>query len=132
MLPWAAYDWRFRAAKSSIAVTARGSGTKGGLPTFAPSWPNGSDAQEAARWRCRWAPAARPKKRTSVRVSATANAYLQQVRIAPASEFRELTLTPTDPVAWEVGYSDPAAFRKTFQKLTAVTPSAYRQRFGTA
>ena len=60
------------------------------------------------------------------------NAYLQQVRIAPASEFRELTLTPTDPVAWEVGYSEPAAFRKTFQKLTAVTPSAYRQRFGTA
>lgn len=35
MLPWAAYDWRFRAAKSSIVVTARGSGTKGGLRTFA-------------------------------------------------------------------------------------------------
>lgn len=35
MLPWAAYDWRFRAAKSSIAVTARGSGTKGGFLTFA-------------------------------------------------------------------------------------------------
>lgn len=35
MLPWAAYDWRFRAAKSSIAVTARGSGTKGGKLTTA-------------------------------------------------------------------------------------------------
>lgn len=59
-------------------------------------------------------------------------AYLQQVRIARARELLERTLTPTDRIAWEVGYSDPAAFRKTFQKLTAVTPSAYRQRFGTA
>ncbi|QDL91004.1 GlxA family transcriptional regulator [Paroceanicella profunda] len=60
------------------------------------------------------------------------NAYLQQVRIAHARELLERTLTPTDRIAWEVGYSDPAAFRKTFQKLTAVTPSAYRQRFGIA
>lgn len=58
------------------------------------------------------------------------NSYLQQVRIAHARELLERTLTPVDRIAWQVGYSDPAAFRKIFQKLTSTTPAAYRQRFG--
>lgn len=56
--------------------------------------------------------------------------YLQQVRIAKAREALERTLTPVDRIAWDVGYSDPAAFRKLFLKLTGTTPAAYRQRFG--
>jgi YesN/AraC family two-component response regulator len=31
-----------------------------------------------------------------------------------------------------VGYSDPAAFRKLFQKLAGLPPAAYRQQFGIA
>jgi AraC-like DNA-binding protein len=31
-----------------------------------------------------------------------------------------------------VGYADVAAFRKSFQKLTGMTPAAYRQAFGPA
>ncbi|AZY95046.1 GlxA family transcriptional regulator [Paracoccus sp. Arc7-R13] len=58
--------------------------------------------------------------------------YLQQVRIAKAREALERTLTPVDRIAWEVGYSDPAAFRKLFQKLTSIPPAAYRQQFGIA
>lgn len=60
------------------------------------------------------------------------NAYLQQVRVANAREILERTLTPVDRVAWDVGYSDPAAFRKIFQKLVGTAPAAYRQRFGIA
>jgi transcriptional regulator GlxA family with amidase domain len=58
--------------------------------------------------------------------------YLQQVRIAKAREALERSLTPVDQIAWEVGYADPAAFRKLFQKLTGLPPSAYRQQFGIA
>lgn len=58
--------------------------------------------------------------------------YLQQVRIAKAREALERTLTPVDRIAWDVGYSDPAAFRKVFQKLAAMPPAAYRQQFGIA
>lgn len=58
--------------------------------------------------------------------------YLQQVRVARARESLEQTSLPIDRIAWEVGYSDVAAFRKIFQKLTAMPPSEYRQRFGIA
>lgn len=60
------------------------------------------------------------------------NDYLQNVRIAKAREALELTNRPVDQIAWQVGYSDPAAFRKVFQKLTALSPNLYRQRFGVA
>lgn len=58
------------------------------------------------------------------------NAYLQQVRIAKAREALETTHTPVDRIAWQVGYSDVAAFRKSFHKLTGMAPAAYRQQFG--
>lgn len=58
--------------------------------------------------------------------------YLQQVRIAKAREALERSLTPVDRIAWDVGYSDPAAFRKLFQKLTGLPPAAYRQQFSIA
>ncbi|MEQ8877097.1 MAG: GlxA family transcriptional regulator [Phycisphaerales bacterium] len=60
------------------------------------------------------------------------NAYLQHVRIAKARETLERTLAPVDRIAWDVGYSDPAAFRKLFHKLVGTAPAAYRQRFGIA
>jgi transcriptional regulator GlxA family with amidase domain len=71
-------------------------------------------------------------RRFSAATGITPVEYLQQVRIAKAREALERTLTPVDRIAWEVGYSDPAAFRKIFQKLTGLPPSAYRQQFGIA
>lgn len=59
-------------------------------------------------------------------------AYLQQIRIAKSREALERTTTQIDQISWKVGYSDPAAFRKAFQKLTGLSPAAYRQRFGIA
>lgn len=58
--------------------------------------------------------------------------YLQQVRIAKAREVLERSLTPVENIAWDVGYSDAAAFRKLFQKLTGLRPAAYRKQFGIA
>jgi transcriptional regulator GlxA family with amidase domain len=58
--------------------------------------------------------------------------YLQQVRVAKAREALELTKRPIDQIAWLVGYGDPAAFRKIFQRITGLTPVLYRQRFGIA
>ena len=58
--------------------------------------------------------------------------YIQQVRIAKAREALEQTQTPVDRIAWDVGYGDPAAFRKLFHKLTGLPPAAYRQQFGIA
>nr|CAI0341441.1 hypothetical protein SHINE37_70246 [Rhizobiaceae bacterium] len=32
-------------------------------------------------------------------------------------------------IAWEVGYSDPGAFRKVFLRIVGLSPGEYRQRF---
>lgn len=56
--------------------------------------------------------------------------YLQQVRIMKARDALELTNRPVDSIGWSVGYSDPAAFRKVFQKITGISPGVYRRRFG--
>lgn len=55
--------------------------------------------------------------------------YLQQIRIMKAREALELTVRPVDVIAWEVGYTDPSAFRKIFRKIMGVTPGQHRQRF---
>ena len=60
------------------------------------------------------------------------NAYLATGAHRQARESLERTLDPVDRIAWDVGYSDPAAFRKIFQKLVGTAPTAYRQRFGIA
>lgn len=71
-------------------------------------------------------------RRFSAATGFTPVEYLQQVRISKAREALERTLTPVDRIAWDVGYSDAAAFRKVFQKLTGLPPAAYRQQFGVA
>lgn len=56
--------------------------------------------------------------------------YIQRVRVAKARESLELTTQTVELIAWDVGYSDPAAFRKVFRKQTGLSPSEYRRRFG--
>ncbi len=55
--------------------------------------------------------------------------YVQAVRIEEAKHFLETTNLPTDEVAEQVGYRDPASFRRLFRHMTGVTPARYRQRF---
>jgi transcriptional regulator GlxA family with amidase domain len=58
--------------------------------------------------------------------------YAQQTRIARAREALELSRRPVEQIAWEVGYGDPSAFRKIFQRITGLAPADYRRRFGVA
>lgn len=58
--------------------------------------------------------------------------YLQEVRVMKARDALEMTNRSVDQIAWSVGYSDPAAFRKIFRRATGLLPTAYRQRFSVA
>lgn len=41
----------------------------------------------------------------------------------------ERTDAPIDEISWNVGYEDPAFFRRLFKRITGVTPKAYRRKF---
>lgn len=58
--------------------------------------------------------------------------YAQQIRIAKARESLEFSRRPVEQIAWDVGYGDPSAFRKLFQRITGLAPNDYRRRFGVA
>lgn len=62
----------------------------------------------------------------------TPTEYCQQIRVANARAALELTRRSVGQIAFEVGYDDPSAFRKLFQRLTGLSPGAYRKRFGRA
>ena len=55
--------------------------------------------------------------------------YCQRLRIGKAREMLELTGRTIDQVAWDVGYSDAASFRKVFRKVMGLKPGDYRKRF---
>jgi transcriptional regulator GlxA family with amidase domain len=55
--------------------------------------------------------------------------YVQALRIEEAKHLLERTALAADEVAAEVGYEDPAFFRRLFKRRTGVTPARYRQRF---
>lgn len=52
--------------------------------------------------------------------------YLQNVRIMKARQLLETTNGSVESIAWAVGYTDPAAFRKVFGRLTGAKPNVYR------
>lgn len=56
--------------------------------------------------------------------------YCQHLRVGKARELLEFTNGTIDHIAWTVGYQDPGAFRAIFKKITGLTPSDYRARFG--
>ncbi|XBG32640.1 helix-turn-helix domain-containing protein [Pseudomonas sp. 13.2] len=55
--------------------------------------------------------------------------YCQQVRVGRACRLLEFTRRTVEQIAWGVGYQDPGAFRKVFQRVIGLTPSDYRRRF---
>ena len=59
----------------------------------------------------------------------TPTTYLQRLRVGRARELLELSAKAVDDVAWQVGYEDPGAFRKVFQRVVGITPGEYRRRF---
>ncbi|WP_417733777.1 GlxA family transcriptional regulator, partial [Roseovarius sp.] len=61
----------------------------------------------------------------------TAIDYAQRLRVTKAQELLQFGRLPVERIAWDVGYSDPGAFRKIFHRIVGLTPGEYRQRFHT-
>lgn len=55
--------------------------------------------------------------------------YVQDLRVALAREKLEFSRDSVEQIAWDVGYKDPAAFRRVFQRITGLGVGAYRERF---
>jgi transcriptional regulator GlxA family with amidase domain len=55
--------------------------------------------------------------------------YVHALRIEEAKQMLETTDMAADAVADEVGYEDPAFFRRLFRRHVALTPAAYRRAF---
>ena len=50
--------------------------------------------------------------------------YVQSLRIEEAKQMLETTDTPIDAIAGEVGYTEPAAFRRIFKRATGIAPTS--------
>lgn len=55
--------------------------------------------------------------------------YAQNLRVQKARELLEFTKRPVDQIAFTVGYEDPAAFRRVFNRYIGLSPGEYRHRF---
>jgi transcriptional regulator GlxA family with amidase domain len=69
------------------------------------------------------------KRRFQAATGYTPLDYVQTVRIEEAKQLLESTELPTEAIAAEVGYEEPAFFRRLFKRRTGVTPASYRRRF---
>jgi len=56
-------------------------------------------------------------------------AYVQYLRIEEAKRQLERTDVPVEEISWNVGYEDPAFFRRLFKRITRISPGAYRRKF---
>ena len=55
--------------------------------------------------------------------------YLQHLRVEEAKRLLERTDHPIEVISWDVGYEEPAGFRRVFRRLTSLTPGEYRRKF---
>jgi len=62
-------------------------------------------------------------------VGETPAAYLQNIRVETAKKYLENTDLNLQQILERVGYDDSSAFRRVFQRLTSLTPKAYRNKF---
>ncbi len=55
--------------------------------------------------------------------------YVHALRVEEAKQMLETSNTAVDAIAAEVGYEDPAFFRRLFRRHVTLTPAAYRRAF---
>lgn len=55
--------------------------------------------------------------------------HVQSLRIEDAKRRLERSDESVDEISWQVGYEDPAFFRRLFKRMTRMTPRDYRRRF---
>jgi transcriptional regulator GlxA family with amidase domain len=56
--------------------------------------------------------------------------YVHAIRIEKAKKLLATSTHAVDQVGQDVGYEDPASFRRVFKRKTGLAPSMYRRRFG--
>jgi transcriptional regulator GlxA family with amidase domain len=69
------------------------------------------------------------KRRFKQATGATLIEYVQRLRIEEAKRLLENGNAPADEISAEVGYEEPAFFRKLFKRMTGLTPGEYRRLF---
>lgn len=69
------------------------------------------------------------KRRFALATGLTPVEYVQNLRIEEAKQFLEATQTTIETISVQVGYEDPAYFRRLFKRKAGVTPSRYRTKF---
>lgn len=55
--------------------------------------------------------------------------HVHRIRIEKARDLIENGGAPLDDVGYEVGYEDPAFFRRLFRRTTGLTPAVYRRKY---
>lgn len=69
------------------------------------------------------------KRRFTAATGMAPIAYVQRLRIEEAKRRLERTQSSVDEISWQVGYEDPAFFRRLFRRITQLSPGDYRKRF---
>ncbi len=69
------------------------------------------------------------KRRFTAATGLSPIAYVQRLRIEDAKRRLERTEASVDEISWQVGYEEPAFFRRLFKRVTGVAPATYRRRF---
>ncbi len=69
------------------------------------------------------------KRRFSKATGLAPIAYVHRLRVEEAKKRLEQTAEPIDEISWQVGYEDPAFFRRLFKRETGITPGAHRRKF---
>jgi transcriptional regulator GlxA family with amidase domain len=69
------------------------------------------------------------KRRFKAATGTTLIEHVQNLRVEEAKQLLETQQISVDEISAEVGYEDPAFFRRLFKRLTGLTPSEYRRMF---
>ena len=56
--------------------------------------------------------------------------YIHELRVEAAKNLLEMTPRSIEEISVDVGYEDPASFRRFFRKEVGVSPAVYRKKFG--
>lgn len=68
------------------------------------------------------------KRRFSRAVGYSPIEYVQHLRVDAAKRRLERSNASVEEIAWQVGYENPAFFRRLFRRMTGISPSAYRRK----
>lgn len=70
-------------------------------------------------------------RRFRAAVGETPSSYMQKLRVEKAKRLLETTHETIGEIMLSVGYEDERSFRRLFHSLTALSPKAYRKKYGT-